>query len=477
MLFASSIFLFLFLPLFLGIYYVTPFRWRSLVILLGSYTFYGWWRIDFMVLFAAVTAFNYVISKYMVRHVEGQKWHKRWLFIGIAGNLLVLGYFKYFNFGVDSLNALLVGMGSEPMTLWSVILPIGISFYIFQAASYLIDVYRGEVKVASSFLDFAAFIALFPQLIAGPVLRYKDVEDQFTSRTHTLDKFNEGVMRFACGFCKKVLIADTIAPVADAAFALENPSLMDSWIGILAYAAQLYFDFSGYSDMAIGLGLMMGFRFMENFNHPYISRSITEFWRRWHISLSTWLRDYLYIPLGGNRKGEVRTYVNLFLTMLLGGFWHGANWTFVFWGMWHGGILAFERLIGGKKELVYPKLIAWPLTLLLVLIGWVMFRAPTMSVAIDMYKGMLGMHATGLSDTLAWRITPLEITTLILAYGFIAISPVVMRMKYSLNNTTYAPYWGRHVGVLGQLLLVLLFILAITKLITDSFSPFLYFQF
>ena len=340
MVFSSNIFLFLFLPIFLATYYLSPNRFRNLIIVLGSYTFYAWWRVDFLLLFVAVTAWNFAIGNMISRHGVRSEGGKRWLIAGVTGDLAVLAYFKYANFGVESLNAIFESMGFQSMAWSSIILPIGISFYIFQAISYLADVYRGDAQASSDPISFAAFIALFPQLIAGPVLRYKDLENQFMARTHSADKFAEGATRFMQGFIKKVFIADSIAPLADTAFALSEPSTADAWLGALAYAAQLYFDFSGYSDMAIGLGLMMGFRFMENFNQPYISQSITEFWRRWHISLSSWLRDYLYVPLGGNRGGTFNTYRNLSLTMILGGLWHGANWTFMIWGAWHGFILA-----------------------------------------------------------------------------------------------------------------------------------------
>ena len=346
MVFSSNVFLFLFLPIFLGLYYLSSNRYRNLLILIGSYVFYAWWRVDFLLLFVAVTLWNYLFGLRIDRAGTRSKAAQRWVLWGVAGNLATLGYFKYANFGMSNLNALLESAGLEPFVLTHVILPIGISFYIFQSISYLIDVYRGDTEPTRNLINFAAFIALFPQLIAGPVLRYKDLADQFTGRSHNLDKFAEGATRFMQGFVKKVFIADTLAPLVDHCFALQNPSTGDAWLGMLAYTAQLYFDFSGYSDMAIGLGLMMGFRFMENFNQPYISQSITEFWRRWHISLSTWLRDYLYVPLGGNRGGTFNTYRNLFLTMLLGGFWHGANWTFLIWGAWHGTWLAIERALG-----------------------------------------------------------------------------------------------------------------------------------
>jgi len=336
MVFSSNVFLFLFLPIFLGLYYLSSNRYRNLLILIGSYAFYAWWRVDFLLLFVAVTLWNYGFGLRIYRAGVRSKAAQRWVIWGVAGNLATLGYFKYANFGVANINKVLEGAGFEPFLLTHVILPIGISFYIFQSLSYLIDVYRGDTEPTENLINFAAFIALFPQLIAGPVLRYKDLADQFTDRTHSLDKFSEGATRFMQGFVKKVFIADSLAPLVDHIFALQDPSTGDAWLGMIAYTAQLYFDFSGYSDMAIGLGLMMGFRFMENFNQPYISQSITEFWRRWHISLSTWLRDYLYVPLGGNRKGTFNTYRNLFLTMLLGGLWHGANWTFLIWGAWHG---------------------------------------------------------------------------------------------------------------------------------------------
>lgn len=475
MVFSSAIFIMLFLPLFLLTYYLTPKRFHSHIIVLGSYVFYGWWRVDFVAMMAGISIFSYLISK---KIVSSERNSKKWLALGVVGNLITLGYFKYFNFGIDSMNALMGYTGHEGFTAWHVILPIGISFHIFQAISYLIDIYRKDVQPAEKFIDFMAFSSLFPQLIAGPVIRYKDLEAQFRSRVHSWDKFNEGAIRFAMGFCKKVFIADTLAPIADSAFALSDPSMMDSWLGILAYTGQLYFDFSGYSDMAIGIALMMGFRFPENFNHPYISRSITEFWRRWHISLSTWLRDYLYIPLGGNRKGKTRTYINLVLTMVLGGFWHGANWTFVLWGAWHGGIMAAERAMGSKKEAPYPRFIALPLTLLFVLIGWVLFRAHSVSAAFDMYAGMIGLNGMGLADDLTWQITNFQILTLVLAY-IIIFMPLLGR-RNGIPKPAAGPEgatWAFGLSPARQIVIAALFTLAVCKLIAQSFSPFLYFQF
>ncbi|MFO1242231.1 MAG: MBOAT family protein [Rickettsiales bacterium] len=472
MVFSSAIFLFVFLPIFLSIYYLTPYRFRSPVILAGSYIFYAWWRVDFLFLFAIVTFLTYLLSLYIER-AEDIRRKKQLLTLGVVANLLTLAYFKYFNFGVAALNDLIVNMGGQPMSAWSVILPIGVSFYIFHCISYLADVYRGDAEVADTYWDFAAFTALFPHLIAGPVLRYKDLAWQFRTRTHSWDKFNEGVLRFGVGFAKKVLIADTVAPLADAMFALPDPTFTESWIGILSYAIQLYFDFSGYSDMAVGLALMMGFRFIENFDNPYISTSITEFWRRWHISLSTWLRDYLYIPLGGNKKGRIRTYINLMTTMTLGGLWHGANWTFILWGAWHGLILSIERMLGGKNKNPYPRLIALPLTFVFVLVGWVLFRSHDLQAAFAIYHGMSGLNGWALTDRALWQINPFELTTLGIAYILVFASPFIIR---KIDEKGF-PAIAARMPLAGQLACNGLFAVAIIKMIAQSFSPFLYFQF
>ncbi len=466
MIFSSPLFLCIFLPLFLCVYYVSAARHRSLIILAGSYAFYAWWRVDFTLLFAGVTYATYLVSL-KVHRFEGRArlW---WVRAGVAGNLAVLGYFKYSDFGLHAWAELTGSTGRG----WQVILPIGISFYVFHCISYLVDVYRRDASPPEHYTDFAAFTALFPHLIAGPVLRYKDLAWQFAHRTHTLAKFNEGCLRFALGFTKKILIADTLSPLADLAFATAHPTGAEAWLGLFAYTAQLYFDFSGYSDMAVGLALMMGFRFIENFNAPYTSRSITEFWRRWHISLSTWLRDYLYVPLGGNRKGRMRTYLNLFLTMLLGGLWHGAGWNFLFWGAWHGMFLALERLLGGKDREPYPRLVAWPLTTLLVMIGWVAFRAPTMGVALQFWHALFFDRHFFLSDTFVWQVDGMQLTALALAILWAGVLPH-FRRRTLLGVTD----WAARAGIFTQASVMALFLLAIIKMTSQSYSPFLYFQF
>lgn len=472
MVFSSNVFLLLFLPLFLGVYYLAPMRWRSLVIIFGSYAFYAWWRLDFLLLFFAVTVWSYIVGLRIVA-AKTERIAKWTMLIGVFANLGVLAYFKYFNFFYDSLAAILSLPPWEQAGVWRVILPIGISFYIFQAISYLIDVYRKDAPPAQNFIDFAAFIALFPQLIAGPVLRYKDLADQIRKRSHNMAKFAEGARYFMIGLCKKILIADSVAPIVDTTFALSDPTMAEAWLGAAAYTVQLYFDFSGYSDMAVGLGLMIGFRFVQNFNMPYISRSITEFWRRWHISLSNWLRDYLYITLGGNRKGVTRTYVNLFVTMLLGGFWHGANWTFVLWGMWHGGILAGERALGGKHGHPYPGWLAWPLTMLFVMIGWVMFRAENVGIAFGFYKAMLGFNGFAMTDMAAWQIRHFDVALMFVGIAICALEPFRHRRVGASPATIISM---RHARASSIALVALTFV-SILKLSADSYSPFLYFQF
>ncbi|MDP3845017.1 MAG: MBOAT family protein [Pseudomonas sp.] len=494
MVFSSNVFLFLFLPIFLGLYYLSGNRYRNLLLLVASYLFYAWWRIDFLALFVVVTLFNYWIGLRVgaagVRSTRAQ----RWLILGVVVDLGVLGYFKYANFGVDSFNALISGFGFEPFIVTHILLPIGISFYIFESISYIIDVYRGDTPATHNLIDFAAFVAIFPHLIAGPVLRFRDLAEQFNHRTHTVDKFAEGCTRFMQGFIKKVFIADSLAPIADHCFALANPTTGDAWLGALAYTAQLYFDFSGYSDMAIGLGLMMGFRFMENFKQPYISQSITEFWRRWHISLSTWLRDYLYISLGGNRGSTFQTYRNLFLTMLLGGLWHGANITYVIWGAWHGIWLAIERALNvdAAPRRLHP--LRWALTFLLVVLGWVIFRAENLDVAWRLYVAMFSFADWHLSELNSAQLTSLQIATLLLAY--LVMAWFGLRQLYNQPPTQQAPKASAElpqVAVSGavtavsssagyrllaiRVMLLLLFCASILKLSAQSFSPFLYFQF
>jgi alginate O-acetyltransferase complex protein AlgI len=400
--FSSYLFLFYFLPLALLLYYAAPRRLKHLVLTALSYVFYGWANPLFVPLLLFSTVVDYLCGLYMARVEAESARAKRALAISICTNLGLLGFFKYFNFGVDNLNALALATGLESLrldTALRVTLPLGISFYTFQSMSYTWDVYRGRAAAITNFIDFACYVSMFPQLVAGPIIRFSEVADQLRARTHTVTKFARGVAFFSVGLSKKVLLANPCGKIADLAFDAGALTVLDAWYGVTAYAFQIYFDFSGYSDMAIGLGLMLGFVFPKNFDSPYISQSITEFWRRWHISLSTWLRDYLYVPLGGNRKGPVRTYVNLFLVMLLGGLWHGASWNFVVWGGLHGTFLAFERMQGKTApywRLPAPARVA--ITFVVVLITWVFFRAADLPAAGRYLSAMLGLADVPASD-------------------------------------------------------------------------------
>ncbi len=461
MIFSSSIFIFGFLPLFLIAYYSTPKLGKSWVILLGSYAFYGWWRLDYLALIFGISLLSYAAAQvaYNAKTETKKTWAVRF---GVTFDLIVLGYFKYTMFFMSGLSDLSIALGTGSLSVPAIILPIGISFHTFQSISYIIDVSRGDAPPARRLVDFLAFGSLFPQLIAGPVLRYKDLADQFETRSHTVEKFTQGIVRFTQGFAMKCLIADNVAPFADRMFGLSAPTAGEAWLGAVAYSIQLLFDFAGYSAMAIGLGLMIGFKFIENFNSPYISLSITEFWRRWHISLSHWLRDYLYVPLGGNRKGKVRTYINLMLTMVLGGFWHGANWTFLVWGAWHGGWLAIERMFGGS---IWPRFMAWPMTALIVVLGWVVFRAATFSNALKMYQGMTGINGWAVSLDQAWQIQPSEICALLIGATISVCGPSIRWV----GQTIPQPLYLSSVAVL--------FVIASSSMIAQSYSPFLYFQF
>ncbi len=479
MVFSSETFLFLFLPLFLVVYFLTPTQGKSLVILFASYLFYGWWRFDFLLLLFLTTLWAFGIGL-LIRNNIGTQRAQLWCTIGVIGCLGVLGVFKYLNFFIDSL-AELVGTDAAGLGVhWRLILPIGVSFYVFHSISYLVDVTRRDADATLNFFDFAAFIALFPQLVAGPILRFKDLADQFKSRTHSLQLFADGTALFIIGLGKKVILADSVAPIADVTFATPDPSLTLAWVGSIAYMMQLYFDFSGYSDMAMGLGLMMGFHFRANFNMPYISRSITEFWRRWHISLSVWLRDYLYIPLGGNRISERRTYINLTLVMVLGGLWHGANGTFLAWGIWHGAWLALERKTGWANR---TQLVGLFQTLLIVIIGWVAFRAADMGQAMDVYAGMIGLHGFAMPIDVALQISSESLMLLVLAMVVAGTEPQLNAIGRAMYFNPSEPQIGgagtltAATSLLPTLLISVIGVISIMKLAEASFSPFLYFQF
>jgi alginate O-acetyltransferase complex protein AlgI len=390
MVFSTNLFLFVFLPVFLACLLVLPGRFRNAFILLASLVFYA----AGSGVFVWILLFS-IVWNYYAAHVMAKNRSRLVLSIAVAVNLALLAYFKYANFFWYEFSSFLAGLGvSIESPLLSIVLPIGISFYTFQAVSYLVDVYRDTVKPANSLIGFGMYLANFPQLIAGPIVRYSEIQKNLFHRPITLNGFSEGIYRFCIGLGKKILLADATGEIADAIFALPANELTTplAWLGVTAYTLQIYFDFSGYSDMAIGLGKMMGFTFPENFNQPYRSSSITEFWRRWHMTLSNWFRDYLYIPLGGNRCGRARTYFNLFTVFLLCGLWHGAAYTFIAWGMFHGVLLTVERILFNRYG-VRPYGIAGGLvTLVLVMLGWVLFRSDSIGAA---WVYMLSMFGAG----------------------------------------------------------------------------------
>ena len=378
MLFSSIIFLSIFLPSLIILYFSVKKSFRNYILLIYSLIFYAWGEPRYLSVMLCIILINYLAAIL----IDKNKNRKIILICDILLNLFVLIYFKYFNFIVININKVL----KNPLPKLNIIMPIGISFFIFQAISYVFDVYKNEVPVQKNIYKLTLYISFFPQLIAGPIVKYHEVQKEIENRNESLNNIYLGLFRFSIGLGKKVLIANTLGEVVDKIFMLDIINTIDykiAWIGAICYSLQLYFDFSGYSDMAIGLGKVFGFKFLENFNYPYVSKSITEFWRRWHISLGTWFKEYLYIPLGGNRKSSIRTYINLFIVFLATGIWHGAKWTFVIWGLWHGIFIIIERKIKIEKyDKKFEIFIRHIYTLFIIITGWVLFRAENMSYGI-----------------------------------------------------------------------------------------------
>ncbi len=489
MVFSSLTFLFCFLPIVLGGYYLChwllPTRAKHLWLTLLSYVFYGWTNPLFVLLMFLSTLVDYLCGLAMTGGLRRRAPDEELpllerggsrtagqglaLLVSICGNLALLGFFKYYNFGLDTWNATMAAAGLEAYVyrdFLRIALPLGISFYTFQSMSYSIDIYRGDGRAIRNWMDFACYVSMFPQLVAGPIIRFQEVSDQIRFRTHGWEKFARGITFLAMGMIKKVLLADPCGKVADECFGAGALAAGDAWLGAIGYAFQIYFDFSAYSDMAIGLGLMFGFVFAKNFDSPYKSRSITEFWQRWHLSLSHWLRDYLYIPLGGNRLGSGRTYVNLMLVMLLGGLWHGASWNFVIWGGIHGLVLAGERMLG--KQSPYHRLpgpLRVGVTFLIVTVAWVFFRAPTLEGALDYCGAMFGLDGEGNADLVGGQIHTAYHLATILAAGLVAFVGV-QSWDFTRRLT-----WPRLAGIgIG-------FAVALVVLSATSFHPFIYFIF
>jgi alginate O-acetyltransferase complex protein AlgI len=470
MIFSTVTFLFYFLPLFLLLYFITPYK--NTVLLIASLFFYAWGEAHYVVLMLFSISINFIFGLLINKYGNIQSKQRLFLSIGVGANLLLLGYFKYFNFITnDLLNTKL----AEPVHL-----PLGISFFTFQAISYLVDVYRKEAKVEKNIFNLALYISMFPQLIAGPIVRFKTVAKQIHKRQHTLDNISQGMRIFIIGLAQKALIANTVAISADEIFALPESALTTAvaWLGAFCYSFQIYFDFAGYSNMAIGLGLIMGFTFPKNFNYPYVSQSITEFWRRWHISLSTWFRDYLYIPLGGNRLSPIRTYINLMVVFLLCGFWHGAAWTFIIWGGYHGLFLMLERFKLSQILNKLPSVIRHIYTLIVVIFGWVIFRAENFNQLKYYSKTLLGFgKGTSVLETMPTFFSHLLATTLIFAvlFSLPIFNYLKTQFKTTISNQQSIKTFSFH--AVFEVFYLSVFLLSIINIASGSYNPFIYFRF
>ncbi|MHB8285367.1 MAG: MBOAT family O-acyltransferase [Caulobacteraceae bacterium] len=488
MLFSSITFLFFFLPASLILYFAawtTPLR--NLVLLGLSLIFYAWGEPVFVPVMIGAIGFNYVAARLI--DARAGRARKVTLGLALAVDLGLLGVFKYADFAVSSLTPLGIGLMRPAIPL-----PLGISFFTFHCISYLVDVYRGRFPANRRLREVALYIALFPQLVAGPIVRYKVIARQLRARRHSLGRASAGMRMFVIGLAQKVLIADQIAPLSNAVFDhTRHPGLTDAWTGTLAYTLQIYFDFAGYSNMAIGLGLVFGFSLPRNFNLPYQSRSITEFWRRWHITLSSWFRDYLYIPLGGNRGSRWITYRNLITVFLLCGLWHGASWTFVLWGAWHGGFLVLERAGLSRWLERLPAPVAWAYASLAVVFGWVLFRADSLGGAVEVWRGLLDLNGAGpIAPALAFSLQPTNLALLVIGAG-LALAPLGRRSSHKArtaevddahglqtlapahpHNVRRSPWmWSTAQGV-GVVALLCVCVLQVSG---GAYSPFLYFRF
>ncbi len=461
MVFSSLLFLFVFLPAVLLLYYVSPRRPRNAILLAASLVFYAWGEPVYIALMLFSTCTDYIFGLLLDRK-DGQR-KRRWVLgASVAVNLSVLGFFKYADFAVGTVN----GWFGTDIPLLELPLPIGISFYTFQSMSYIFDVYRGHAKAQRSWLDFAAYVSLFPQLVAGPIVQYGTVAEQLKHRIVHNEMFAEGVRRFTVGLAKKVLLANNIGMLwAAVSESVDGPlPALAAWLGIVAFAFQIYFDFSGYSDMAIGLGLMFGFRFNENFNKPYTAQSVTDFWRRWHISLGSWFREYVYIPLGGNRRGLAVQLRNIGVVWALTGLWHGASWNFVLWGLYFGVILMLEKIVLLRRLQQWPRWIRHMYALLLVLLGWVLFAFESPAEIGAYLSAMSGLNGAGLWDR----------PTLYLLYTNAVLLAILVLASLPWRGGKLHRRWP---AALGPFAHAALFLLSVAYLVDATFNPFLYFRF
>ena len=466
MVFSGIPFLYYFLPATVLLYLAAPRKLKNAVLLLASLVFYAWGEQRLVLLFAATILLGWLLGL-LIERTRGKVWSRVFLWLSVLTTLGLLGYFKYADFFIESLNS---AFGLS-LPLLKVALPIGISFYTFQILSYTIDVYRGDVAAQRNLIDFAAYVSMFPQLIAGPIVRYSDIAGQLTDRVHSLDKVASGVRRFVVGLGKKVLIANVLGQLCTQFRQTAQPSVLFHWLYAVAFMLQIYFDFSGYSDMAIGLGRLFGFDFPENFNYPYISKSITEFWRRWHMTLGSWFRDYVYIPLGGNRRGIGRQLFNILVVWMLTGLWHGAAWNFVLWGVFYALLLTAEKL-GLKKALDNHGALGHVYVLLAVLLGFVLFNADSLGQAAQDIAGMFAFGKLPLFS--AEAVYYLRSYGVVLLLAVLGATPLPKRAIAALSgNRVLSRGWN----VLEPLLLTALLLVVTAYLVDGSFNPFLYFRF
>ncbi len=472
MLFSSLTFLFYFLPTLIALYYILPKKFRNHLLLFSSLLFFAYGGVSYSVILILSILFNYLFVTRIQKSL-GKK--KNWLIIGLIFNLGLIGGFKYLDFFIMNINGIrdLLPYDYKPIALLKIVMPLGISFFTFQQMSLLWDIYRDPNSKRIKLVENSLYISLFPQLIAGPIVRYNDIIDQIKNRTESIQLFRSGVIRFVIGLFKKIVFANSCGAIADSIlnsdFDLINAPI--AWLGIITYSLQIYFDFSGYSDMAIGLGRMFGFKILENFNFPYIATSVKDFWRRWHISLSTWFRDYVYIPLGGNRRGAFRMYVNLLIVFLLTGFWHGATWSFVLWGLFHGLFLVIEKLGFDKFLDKAPRLLRWCYAMLIVMIGWVFFRIEELPLAIEFIGKLVGFDSS--ERHFLSYLDYESITILSLALFF--ATGLLNRLKKALLSVTTQNSIG--VAISLDILIVILFVYAVMYINSGSYNPFIYSRF
>ncbi|MEI0700023.1 MBOAT family O-acyltransferase [Brachyspira intermedia] len=470
MLFSSMIFLWLFLPVVFCLYYIIKREYRNVLLLISSIIFYAWGGVSYTLIMFSSIVINYLFALLIDKEIEKNNKPKKkiYLILCIVINLSILGYFKYTDFAISIINSI---SGKEVIPLKNIVLPIGISFYTFQSLSYVVDVYREQNKAQKNIINLALYISFFPQLIAGPIVKYHDIDNQITNRTESLENISYGIKRFIYGLSKKVILANMFAlscdeilkqPIGDIGTAL-------AWVAAILYTMQIYYDFSGYSDMAIGLGHMFGFKFLENFNYPYISRSVQEFWRRWHISLSTWFKEYLYIPLGGNRKGKYFTYLNLLIVFFATGLWHGASFNFILWGLWHGLFLVLERIFLGKiLEKNKYKFINHIYVILVFVLGWVLFRANDLKHALELYKLMFSYKES--IYTVRYFFYPQTLVCFIFGILFSGLfQSIFPKIKEAIFSS--------RVHLLESIIQFILLFICIMYLVNGTYNPFIYFRF